>query len=196
MTLLIVLLWFNIVHYSSLFQYFLSMCYGPYSTWKFQNFLCTCLLTFFENIIMTVVNPRIPHLNIYATFPSYILKSEVSITLHCQLCSTCYTAFRIKNCSKSTSTIHTYRKKLNRMPQLYQLSSEKGSIHYLSLSAMFNPLCNSTNQELFEKHFCNQNTYHDKYGRFPLWREAITWYRQIDTFRCQQRWIGHKGGYW
>ena len=33
--------------------------------------------------------------------PSYInycLISEVSIRLHCQLCSTCYTAFRIKNC--------------------------------------------------------------------------------------------------
>ena len=41
-TLLIVLLWYNIVHYSSLFQYFLSMCYGPYSSWKFQFFLFTC----------------------------------------------------------------------------------------------------------------------------------------------------------
>ena len=30
------------MHYSSLFQYFLSMCYGPYSSRKFQNFLCTC----------------------------------------------------------------------------------------------------------------------------------------------------------
>ena len=42
------------------------------------------------------------------TRPSYInyhLKSEVSITLRCQLCSTHYTAFRIKNCSKSTSAI-------------------------------------------------------------------------------------------
>ena len=31
-TLLIVLLLFNIMHYSNLFQYFLSMCYGPYSS--------------------------------------------------------------------------------------------------------------------------------------------------------------------
>ena len=40
--------------------------------------------------------------------PSYInyrLKSEVSITLRCLLCSTRYTAVRIKNCSKSTSAI-------------------------------------------------------------------------------------------
>ena len=40
--------------------------------------------------------------------PNYInyhLKSEVSITLQCQLCSTHYTAVPIKNCSKSTPTI-------------------------------------------------------------------------------------------
>ena len=40
--------------------------------------------------------------------PSYInyhLKSEVSITLHCWLCSTRYTAVRIKNCFKNTSAI-------------------------------------------------------------------------------------------
>ena len=53
------------------------------------------------------MNPRIPHLN-GAACPSYInyrLKSEVSITLCCQLCSTRYTVVRIKNCSKSTSAI-------------------------------------------------------------------------------------------
>ena len=40
--------------------------------------------------------------------PSYInyhLKSEVSITLRCRLCSTCYTAVQIKNYLKSTSAI-------------------------------------------------------------------------------------------
>ena len=38
---------------------------------------------------------------------NYRLKSGVSIviTFHCQLCSTYYTALRIKNCSKSTSAI-------------------------------------------------------------------------------------------
>ena len=35
------------------------------------------------------------------------------------------------------------------LPQLYQLS-EKGSIKYASLSAIFNPLYSSTNQKLFE----------------------------------------------
>ena len=35
----------------------------------------------------------------------YHLKSEISITLRCQLCSTRYTALQIKNCSKSTFKI-------------------------------------------------------------------------------------------
>ena len=46
-----------------------------------------------------------------AIYISYRLKSEVSITLRCQLCSNCHTAFWIKNCSKSISTIYAYRKK-------------------------------------------------------------------------------------
>ena len=53
-------------------------------------------------------NPRIPKERNGATCPSYIndcLKSEVSIMLCCRLCSACYTAVRIKNCSKSTSAI-------------------------------------------------------------------------------------------
>ena len=110
-TLLIVLRWFNIMNYSNLFQYFLSMCYGPYSSWKFQIFSCTCLLTFFRNYDWWTHAYRIWN---GTARPSYInchLKSEVSITLHCQLCSTRYTVFRIKNCSKSTSTIHAYQKK-------------------------------------------------------------------------------------
>ena len=45
-----------------------------------------------------------------AARPSYInyrLKSEVSITLCCWLCSTRCTAVRIDNCSESTSAIKT-----------------------------------------------------------------------------------------
>ena len=37
---------------------------------------------------------------------NYHLKSEVSITLHCQLCSTHYTALEIKKFSKSTLAIN------------------------------------------------------------------------------------------
>ena len=51
------------------------------------------------------------------------------------------------------------------LPQLHQLSS---------LSAMFNLLHSSTTQELFEKHLCNQNSHYEKYGQFPLRREALS----------------------
>ena len=53
-------------------------------------------------------NPCIPKERNGDACPSYInyhLKSEVSITLHCQLCSTHYTAVLIKNCSKSIPKI-------------------------------------------------------------------------------------------
>jgi len=33
------LLWFNVMHYSSLFQYFFPIYYGTYSGWKFLIFL-------------------------------------------------------------------------------------------------------------------------------------------------------------
>ena len=68
----------------------------------------------------------------------------------------------------------------------YHLKSE-ASITHTSLPALLNPLHCSTKQELFEKHLCNQNSHYEKYGRFPLRREAITCYHRIDTFRCQQR---------
>ena len=48
-------------------------------------------------------NPCIPKKCL--NFINYRLKSEVSITLHCWLCSTHYTAIQIKNCLKSTSAI-------------------------------------------------------------------------------------------
>ena len=50
----------------------------------------------------------------------------------------------------------------------------KVSIHYTSLSAMFNPLHSSAKQELSEKLLCNQNSHYEKYGRFLLQRETIT----------------------
>ena len=53
-------------------------------------------------------NPRIPKERNCAARPNHInysLKSEVSVTLCCRLCSTRYTAVRIKNCLKSTSAI-------------------------------------------------------------------------------------------
>ena len=49
---------------------------------------------------------RIPkEMVLHPNFINYHLKSEVSITLCCWLCSTHYTAIRIKNCLKSTAAI-------------------------------------------------------------------------------------------
>jgi len=47
------------------------------------------------------------------------------------------------------------------------------SIHCPPLSAMFNSLHSSLNQELFEKHLCNQGSHYEKYGRFPLRKGSI-----------------------
>jgi len=64
------------------------------------------------------------------------------------------------------------------------------------LPATFNPLCSSTNQQLFKKDFCNQvatmkimDDFHNK------WKPSRA-YHKIDTFRDEQRWMGHKGGPW
>ena len=53
----------------------------------------------------------------------------------------------------------------------YRLKSEVSIT--LRCWLMFNPLHSSTNQELFEKRLCYQNSHYDKYGRFLLRREAI-----------------------
>ena len=53
-------------------------------------------------------NPRIPKERNHAARPNHInyrLKSEVSVTFRFRICSTRYTAVRIKNCLKSTSAI-------------------------------------------------------------------------------------------
>ena len=53
-------------------------------------------------------NPHIPKERNGVTclnYFNYHLKSEVSITLRCRICSTHYTAVRIKNCLKSTSVV-------------------------------------------------------------------------------------------
>ena len=69
-----------------------------------------------------------------AACPNYInyrLKSEVSITLCCRLCSTRYTAVQIENCLKSTSAIKTTTMKIR------TISIAKGSHHVLSPNRHF-----------------------------------------------------------
>ena len=61
-----------------------------------------------ELFIKHLYNPHIPkerNGERHHFYINYHLKSEVSIMLHCQLCSTRYTASQIKNCPKSTSAI-------------------------------------------------------------------------------------------
>jgi len=110
------------------------------------------------------MNPRIPHRKVPCA--SIISESEVSITILCLLCSPCYTAAWIKNCSKSTSIIKVATTK-NMMVPHAPVIVWNWSIHCPSLSAMFDSLHSSTNQELFEKHLCKSSHY-EKYGRFLL----------------------------
>ena len=75
-----------------------------------SNFFAVLLVNFFCTIeLLLLVNSCIPHqkkeMALRAPTINYRLKSEVSIMLHCQLCSTHFTALRIKNCSKNTSAI-------------------------------------------------------------------------------------------
>ena len=68
------------------------------------------------NLLHSISNQELSHKHLYnlripkemvtrPNFINYCLKSEVSITLRCRLCSTCYTAIQIKNCLKSISAI-------------------------------------------------------------------------------------------
>jgi len=77
-----------------------------------------------------------------------------------------FTPLHIKNCLKSTSEIEVATTKIQwcRVPHLS--SETEVSINCLSLSAMFDSLHSSTNQELFEKHLCNKSSHYEKYRRF------------------------------
>jgi len=54
-----------------------------------------------DTALLLLVKPRVLHQNNGTVYPSlYQLLSE-KITLHCQLCSTCYTAIQIKQLLKN-----------------------------------------------------------------------------------------------
>ena len=82
----------------------------------------------------------------------------------CLLCSPCYTAVWIKNCSKSTSVIKVDTMK-NTMVPYAPVIVWNWSIHCASLSAAFDLSHSSTNQDLFEKH---QSSHYEKYRRFLI----------------------------
>jgi len=105
---------------------------------------------------------------------SIISESQVSITVLCLLCSPCYTAVWIKNCSKSTLAIKVATMK-NMMVPCTPVIVWNWSINYPSLSAVFNSLHSSMNQELFEKHLCNKSSHYEKYGRFLVMQRKPSW---------------------
>jgi len=81
--------------------------------------------------------------------------------------------------------IHTASKQSHRSPRIFVWKEDA------SLPAMFNPLCSSTNQQLFKKNFYNQIV-----ATTDDLHKPLRAYHKIDTFRDEQRWMVHKGGPW
>jgi len=101
---LIVSRWFNVVHYSSYFQYFFRSTMVP------TLFLfCACLLTFLEIIIMTGTHAYC--IGWCCAPQSYHLKSEVFITF--QICSIHYIVVWFNSWSKSSIIIKLTTTKKN-----------------------------------------------------------------------------------
>jgi len=95
------------------------------------------------------------------------LSCTISITVLCLLCSLRYTELWAKNYSKSMSVIKVATKKNTMVPCTLVIVWNWG-IHCPSLSAVFNLLHSSTNQELFEKHLRNKSSHYEKYGKFLI----------------------------
>ena len=128
----------------------------------------TGLLTFFaNNNVDCLMNPHIPHRHMVPR-TSLICESEVSIKALCLLCSSRYTAVQIKNCLKVHLVINVASMKNTMVPCAPAIvwNWTNWTIHCPSLSAVFNLLHSSMNQELLEKNFSNQGSHYEKYGRF------------------------------
>ena len=76
----------------------------------------------------------------------------------------------------------------------YQLLSEKWSIHYTSLLAMFNPLPSIMNQELFEKHLCNQSSHFENTDDFCYKGKPSCATAKSTPFAVW--WMWHKWRHW
>jgi len=108
------------------------------------------------------MNPRILHQRFH--IPQLYFESEQkSITVLCLLWSHYYKEVQIKTCLKSTQSSH-YEKLMPCAPVIVW----DWSIHYPPLSAMFDSLHSSTNQELFENHLCNKSSHYEKYKQFLI----------------------------
>ena len=99
----------------------------------------------------------------------FYLRSEESIMLCYQLCITCYTAVQINSFLKTISVI-----KVTAGGAEHSIAIWKQSIHYDSLSAMFNLLHSSMNQDLVEKHLCYYGSHYEINRQFPLHNSSWT----------------------
>jgi len=88
-----------LVFYGDLVLYTTPVLYSTCILWCILIFVCLFVI-FFETILWLANLSKDG-----TTRLNYCLKSELSVVLHLQLCSTCYTAVWIKNCMKSTSAI-------------------------------------------------------------------------------------------
>ena len=189
-TILIVLLWFSIVHYSACFSAFLRIYFRPYSSWKFLIFKCTCLLTFFHMVILKcILHHNCERLN-------YIWEQSI----HC--CSL-FAMFTPLHSSTNQELFEKHVRNQSSHCKKYDSAARppvivwNWSIHCLSLSAMLDLLHSSVNQEVFKKHLCNKVATMKNTDNFLLRaKEAITCNHQINAFHCLQRWMEHKGGHW
>jgi len=137
------------------------------------------------------MNPCIPHHNVLCALIYLRVKYPLWFFV-CYVCSPCCTAGRIKNCSKSTSVIKVATMKSIMVPRTPVIVWNR-SIHCPSLSAIFDLLHSSTNQELFEKYLCNKGSHYEKYGRFLVaQRKPSHTTTKLMPFTV---WMEYKGGH-
>jgi len=145
------------------FSTFLSINYCPYSSWKFVIFY-TCLLTFFLQIV--ILTDWWTHTFCIIMFCVHQLYLRVKYPLRFFVCYVHPVTQQYK--SKTVRKVHCNQSSHNEntMVPRAPVIVWNWSIHYTSLSAVFNSLHSSTNQELFEKHLCKESSHYEKYGRF------------------------------
>jgi len=104
--------------------------------------------------------------------------------------------YKMHLCNQSS---HYKKYEWSHVPQLQVPCSSitLWKVKYL-LRFFVNLLHSNMSQDLVEKHLCNQGSHYEKIQMISIThaKEAITCNHQIDTFRCQQRWMEHKGGHW
>ena len=105
------------------------------------------------------MNPRIPHQNRRFQAPQLYLILYMFTLLHISTNQELFEKYIFNQSSHYENTMVPRARVI--IWNWFGLS-----IHCPSLSAVFDSLHSSTNQELFEKCLCNKNHHYEKYGRF------------------------------